>query len=113
MKVTKIKGNKKSYVSDKKKIDYVKQGDVPPVITLRQFKLVLANTPHSSGKSLLLVVNDFIENIQDENMRTAVLVEWRYANDMERNSPTLNKMVDILGISQEQLDQFFIAGAKL
>lgn len=113
MKITKLTNNRKSYVTDKSRTGYINNKEVPSIITLRQFKLVLSNIQHVSGKSLLLYVNDFIESIPDEATRIPALVEWRYANTVDRNNPILVSITNMLGITSEELDQFFITGSKL
>lgn len=51
-----------------------------------------------------------IEQIEDQTQRDLVYTMWEYAVVFERADEILNQMVNILNISQEQLDQIFING---
>jgi len=47
--------------------------------------------------------------LADQNTKDA----WRYANEFKRDDALLNDMASLIGISQDELDQLFITGAKL
>lgn len=74
-------------------------------ITLRQCKLALLN----AGK--LQDVLTYIDALP-EPQRTAALIEFDYANEVERNSALLNTVAAAIGLTPEQTDSLF-AAAKL
>ena len=76
---------------------------VPTVITMRQARLVLLNA------NLLDTVETAIANGTDETMK----IEWEYAADVRRDWESLMAMATALGMTELQLDNLFIEGAKL
>lgn len=79
--------------------------DAPPVpasITPRQCRLIL------EAQGLLDAVEDIIQR-QDRATRIA----WEYASEFRRNDPLLLALAQTLGLKSAQIDQFFIAAAKL
>lgn len=69
-------------------------------ITLRQCKLALLN----AGK-LQDVVNAI--NALPEPQRTAALIEFDYANEVERTSALLNTIANAIGLTETELDDLF------
>ena len=75
---------------------------VPYSVTPRQCRLVLAQ------QGLLSQVEQMIAS-QDEAAR----ITWEYALEFRRDDPLLNQLAISLGLTSEQIDQFFIAAAQL
>lgn len=75
---------------------------VPQTVTPRQVRLLLLQ------QGLLSQVQSMIEQ-QDEATR----ITWEYALEFQRNDPLLNQLGTNLGLTSEQIDQFFIAAAQL
>ena len=75
---------------------------VPLKITALQGKLLLAQM----GKI------DQIEEIVNIS-GPPEQIYWRYSNDWERTSPIINRLAPMVGMSQSELDQFFIKASKL
>lgn len=74
---------------------------IPKSITIRQAKLQL----------LALGMLDAVEEYCKTDK--AMQIEWEYASKFDRNSTILNTAATALGITQEQLDTFFIDASKL
>lgn len=75
---------------------------VPQVLTARQAKLVL----HAAG-----LLDDVDTAVAAADRATQI--EWEYATEVRRDWPTLVAMADALGLTGEQLDGLFTAGAQL
>ena len=76
---------------------------VPDVISMRQARLALL------GAGLLATAESAIANGTDEAMK----IEWEYATEVRRDWESLITMATALGISEEGLDNLFIAGGEL
>lgn len=75
---------------------------VPSFITPRQCRLVLM------AQGLLGQVEAMIA-AQDEATR----ITWEYALEFRRDDPLLNQLAVNLGLTDAEIDQFFIAAAEL
>ena len=75
---------------------------VPASITPRQCRLILM------AKGLLPQVEAMIAQ-QDEATR----ITWEYAIEFRRNDPLLAALSANLGLTSEQIDEFFIAAAQM
>lgn len=75
---------------------------VPSAITPRQCRLILAQ------QGLLSQVEAMIAQ-QDEATR----ITWEYALEFRRDDPLLNQLALNLGLTANQIDDFFIAAAQL
>lgn len=75
---------------------------VPFSITPRQCRLILL------AQGLLADVEAMITQ-QDEATR----ITWEFASEFRRDDPLLNQLAVNLGLTPEQIDQFFIAAAQL
>ena len=75
---------------------------VPQSITPRQVRLVLL------AQGLLASVEDMIAQ-QDESTRIA----WQYASEFRRDDPLLLSLATSLNLTEQQLDDFFIAANTL
>ncbi|MDY0206211.1 MAG: hypothetical protein RBR82_06250 [Pseudomonas sp.] len=81
---------------------------VPDVITRRQAKQQLLLV------GLLDVVDVGIAAIEDETERRMAQIYWEDSQEFERNHPLLISLgMSILGLTEEQLDDLFIAASKL
>jgi len=75
---------------------------VIPPITPRQVRLLLLS------QGLLSDVRAMIEQ-QDE----ATQIAWEYASEFRRDDPLLKALAKNLNLSDEQVDEFFIAASHL
>lgn len=81
---------------------------VPYTITVRQGQQMLQQL----GK--LGQVQSTIDAIADSSQRELVQIFWDKSNTFERDNPYLNQLAsDGLGMTQEELDNYFIEAAKL
>jgi hypothetical protein len=80
----------------------------PPItsITPRQARLALL------GAGLLDTVRGAFTQLP-EPQRTAAQIEWDHALSIERSSPLVAQMAAAAGLSEEQVDELFAAGAAL
>ena len=51
--------------------------------------------------------------LPDPARRTAAQVEWEYATTVVRDSSWVQSLGSVLGLSAAQIDELFIAAAKL
>ena len=49
----------------------------------------------------------------DEPDRTFALINWQYADEIYRSEPLVQGLALSIGLTHEQLDEMWIAGAKL
>lgn len=75
---------------------------VPTSVTPRQVRLLLLQ------QNLLADVEALMAQ-QDE----AIKIAWEYASEFRRDDPLLNQVAQNLNLTQEQLDQFFIAASTI
>lgn len=57
-------------------------------------------------------IDALIQQLPQPN-RDLIYTMWEYAVVFDRSNPELNAMAEMLGITQEQLDEIFINGNKL
>lgn len=74
----------------------------PKSITPRQCRLLLLQ------QGLLAQVETTIASMDE-----ATRIAWEYALEFQRDDPLLNQLGVNLGLTSEQIDQFFIEAAKL
>lgn len=79
---------------------------VPEEITMRQARLALF------GAGLLGAVDAAMNGLPSPTKEVA-LIEWEYAATVRRKSPWIMQLGPALGLTPEQIDQLFIAGAAL
>lgn len=79
---------------------------VPSEVTMRQARLVLM----SAG--LTASINAAI-NAMPSPQKEAAQIEWEYSNTLQRNNPLVLALAPALGLTSQQLDNLFIAAAKL
>ena len=77
------------------------QPSVPDSITMRQARLQLL----SAG--LLDTINQALAT------NPAAQIEWEYATEVFRNNPLIASVQEQLSMTDEQIDQLFIAASKL
>jgi hypothetical protein len=80
---------------------------VPSQITATQIRLWLVRNKISLSR-----VENAIHSIDDELIRTELLVEWEYAPYIERNNPFINNLGSVLGLTSEQIDLAFIEASQ-
>lgn len=78
------------------------QAPVPQTLTIRQAKLILLQ-------------NNLLDDVDAAVAQAdrATQIEWEYATEVHRTWPTLVAMASALGMTDAQLDQLFVEGAKL
>lgn len=79
---------------------------VPGVVTMRQARLALL----AVGK-----LNDVTTaiNLLGDGQREAAMIEWEYSNEVQRHNGFVSSIGPALGMTEEQIDDLFIAAAKL
>lgn len=81
---------------------------IPETISARQIRLwLIDNNISLSG------VEAAIDTIIDEKLREKTRVEWEYAPYIERNHPLISIIGNVLGLTNEQIDQGFIIASQL
>lgn len=80
---------------------------VPDSITMRQGRLALLRL------NLLDAVNVALNSIPDEKERKAALIEWEYAQTIDRNSPWVIGLSQALGLSDSDLDDLFMSASSI
>jgi len=79
---------------------------VPVEVTQRQARMAL----HSLG--LLTTVEAAINALPDPP-RTEARIAWDFSNTIQRGNPFVSQLAALLGFTEAQLDQLFIAAAAL
>ena len=77
---------------------------VPQSITMRQARLALL------GAGKLSLVDAAIDSMP-EPQKSAARIEWEYSNEVQRNNGFVAALGPALGMTEEQIDQLFIAAA--
>lgn len=97
--------NPKKYMSDEQLYDiYVKS--LKP-LTRRQFKLVLLEN------NLLEQVETLINSVEDATQRTRLQIEYSEATEFQRTSNSVKYMCNLLGLTEEQINQMWEQGLTL
>ena len=97
--------NPKKYMSDEQLYDiYVKS--LKP-LTRRQFKLVLLEN------NLLEQVETLINSVEDTTQRTRLQIEYSEATEFQRTSNSVKYMCNLLGLTEEQINQMWEQGLTL
>ena len=79
---------------------------VPAQVTMRQARLALL------GAGLLANVNAAIAGLT-EPAKSAALIEWEYAAEVQRSSGLVPAMAAALGMTAAQIDALFVVAAAL
>lgn len=80
-------------------VPYIKP--IPTVVSMRQARLALLRA------GLLVPVNQAINVLPDVSQREALLIEWGYAQEIDRNSAFVGQIAATLNLSEAQLDALF------
>ena len=97
--------NPKKYMTDEQLFDiYVKS--LKP-LTRRQFKLVLLEN------NLLELVETLINSVEDATQRTRLQIEYSEAIEFQRTSNSVKYMCNLLGLTEEQVNQMWEQGLTL
>ena len=97
--------NPKKYMSDEQLFDiYVKS--LKP-LTRRQFKLALLEN------NLLEQVETLINSVEDATQRTRLQIEYSEATEFQRTSNSVKYMCNLLGLTEEQINQMWEQGLTL
>ena len=95
-------------VSQLDQADYLyKKLTVPEKVSILQMRLALLKA------NLLASVETSIANIQDATERATAQIEWQYAQEIPRNNFLANLLKTSLNLSEDQIDDLFIAAGKL
>jgi len=78
---------------------------LPSVATARQIRLALLDA------GLLDSIQTAFADLA-EPMKTKAQIEWEYATEIDKNSPLIQKLYPKLGLTEEQLDNLFVAAAE-
>lgn len=76
------------------------EAPVPDVVTMRQARLALL------GAGLLAQVNTAVANMLGAE-GDAARIEWEYAQEVRRDSPLVAALSEILGLTDEALDNLY------
>ena len=57
-------------------------------------------------------VIDAINGIEDQSLKDEALIEWRHSEVFPRQNPTVVMLASALGLSDEQIDELWIAAAS-
>jgi len=79
---------------------------VPQSITMRQARLALL------GAGLLDNVSAVINSLP-EPTKSAAMIEWEYASEVQRTTGLVASMGAALGLTEAQLDSLFIQAAQI
>jgi chromosome segregation ATPase len=79
---------------------------VPQTVTMRQARLALL------GAGKLALVDAAIDSMP-EPQKSAARIEWEYSNEVQRHNSFVSALGPALGMTSAQIDQLFIAAAKL
>ena len=94
--------NPKKYMSDEQLyVIYVKS--LKP-LTRRQFKLTLLEN------NLLEQVETLINSVEDVTQRTRLQIEYSEATEFQRTSNSVKYMCNLLGLTEEQVNQMWGQG---
>lgn len=80
---------------------------VPAVVTMRQARIALL------GAGLLDDVEAAIDAIADPATRQAARITWDYSSEVQRHNGFVSMLAPAMGLTDEQLDQLFVAAAAL
>ena len=79
---------------------------VPQSISMRQARLALL------GAGLLATVETSIDNLEEPD-KSAARIEWEYATEMRRDHHLIAALAVEMQLSEQQVDDLFIAAAGL
>lgn len=79
-----------------------------PILTRRQFMRTLALNQFDLDD-----IEAKIRTIEDAQERQLALIDWHDATEFERNNPTMIMMIDLLGLTNDQVDALWSQGLTL
>lgn len=79
---------------------------VPQVVSMRQARLAL------NAAGLLASVNSSIASMSG-SAGDAARIEWEFSATVERHKPLVISLTGVLGLTDKQIDELFIAAAAL
>jgi hypothetical protein len=79
---------------------------VPSVVTMRQARLALLG-------AVMLADVELAIDAMPEAQRSAARIEWDYSSEVHRDKPFVAALAAALGLTDELLDELFIAAALL
>ena len=80
---------------------------VPKLVTMRQAKLALLQV------GMLDAVDAAIASISDDTERKTAQIEWEYAQEVERDWPTMLAVTSAMGMTEAQVDELFVLAGSL
>ena len=80
---------------------------VPKLVTMRQAKLALLQV------GMLDAVDTAIATIEDDTERKKAQIEWEYAQEVERDWPTMLAVTSAMGMTEAQVDELFVLAGSL
>ena len=83
-----------------------KKQPIPDHITMRQARLVLL------GIGKLAVVDAAINSLPEPH-KSGAKITWEYSTEVQRKNGLVSQLASALGLTESQIDELFIAGAKL
>lgn len=87
-------------------VSAIRKARVPAAVTMRQGRLALL------GAGKLALVQAAIDALP-EPQRGAAKIEWEYSNELQRNNPFVITLGAALGLTEDAMDELFIAAAQL
>lgn len=79
---------------------------IPQTVTMRQARLALLEA------GLLAAVNSTIQEMQGQSGEAA-RIEWEFSSEVYRSRPLVQSLAPVLGMTDSQLDQLFVAASQL
>lgn len=79
---------------------------VPRIVTMRQARLALLQ------QGLLSSVEVVIAGLPEPE-KSAALIEWEYATTVDRDWPWVVTLTELMGLTDEQIDELFILANTL
>lgn len=76
-------------------------------LTNRQFKLALLDS------NLIDLVDTAINNIDDLKLKRKIQIEYEYATTFNRDSKSVAAVIELIGISLEEVDQIWIKALSM
>ena len=80
---------------------------IPEEVSMRQARLALFDA------NLLNLVDESLSLMPDQTQREKAQIEWEFSTVVRRDSALVNGLAGALALSDEALDQLFIAASKL
>lgn len=82
---------------------------VPSFVTPRQIRIALVVT---GNQAILDNITSILSQLPEPNKSIATIT-WEYSTEIYRSNPILNQLAPMLGITSDELDNFFIIASTL